>query len=165
MDARFPHWLRNIVRKLDFLGMPNLGMFVCGLTVLGYFGQNFLGAPLERFIFDPYMVLQGEWWRIVAFPTGDGTEGGDFFVNFTLDIDHNGAVAFPAPLSRIAPAGGLVYGSSDKTAGYVKDSPVRPEDFGATLFHALDVPPEMKLGADGFTKPVSAGKPVLDLFG
>ena len=61
--------------------------------------------------------------------------------------------------------GGLVYGSSDKTAAYVKDSPVKPEDFGATLFHALGVAPETRLGADGFTLPVSAGKPVLNLFG
>ena len=60
--------------------------------------------------------------------------------------------------------GGLVYGASDKTAAYVKDSPVRPEDFGATLFHALGVAPETRLGADGFTKPVSVGKPVLELF-
>ena len=61
--------------------------------------------------------------------------------------------------------GGAVYGSSDKTAGYVRDKPVRPEDFGATLFHALGVPAETRLGADGFTLPASAGKPVLDLFG
>ena len=61
--------------------------------------------------------------------------------------------------------GGLVYGASDKTAAYVKDDPVRPEDFGATLFHALGVPPETKLGADCFPKPVCAGKPVLELFG
>lgn len=61
--------------------------------------------------------------------------------------------------------GGLVYGASDKTAAYVKDSPVRPEDFGATLFHALGVAPETRLSADGFTKPASTGQPVLDLFG
>jgi hypothetical protein len=61
--------------------------------------------------------------------------------------------------------GGAVYGSSDKTGGYVRGNPVRPEDFGATLFHALGVSPEIKLGADGFTRPVSAGQPVLDLFG
>ncbi len=61
--------------------------------------------------------------------------------------------------------GGLVYGSSDRTAAYVKDDPVKPEDFGATLFHALGVLPETRLGADGFTRPVSAGKPVLGLFG
>lgn len=61
--------------------------------------------------------------------------------------------------------GGVVYGSSDKTGGYVRDCPVRPEDFGATLFHALGVSPETKLAADGFTGAVSAGQPVMDLFG
>ena len=71
---------------------------------------------------------------------------------------------YSALLAGAGVRGGLVYGASDKTAAYVKNDPVRPEDFGATLFHALGVPPETKLGADGFTRPVSAGKPVLDLF-
>lgn len=60
--------------------------------------------------------------------------------------------------------GGLVYGASDKTGGYVKDNPVRPEDFGATLFHALGIPPETRLSPDGFTNPASAGQPVMELF-
>ena len=72
---------------------------------------------------------------------------------------------YSALLAGCGIRGGLVYGASDKTAGYVKDAPVRPEDFGATLFHALGVPAETRLGADGFTRPVSAGQPVLDLFG
>ena len=61
--------------------------------------------------------------------------------------------------------GGAVYGASDKTAAYVRDNPVRPEDFGATLFHALGISSDTRLGADGFTRPVSVGQPVLDLFG
>ena len=72
---------------------------------------------------------------------------------------------YTALLAGAGVRGGLVYGASDKIGAYVKDSPVRPEDFGATLFHALGVPPETKLGADGFTRPVSAGKPVRELFG
>jgi uncharacterized protein (DUF1501 family) len=72
---------------------------------------------------------------------------------------------YSALLAGCGVRGGLVHGASDKTAGYVKDSPVKPEDFGATLFHALGVPAETRLGADGFTRPVSAGQPVLDLFG
>ncbi|MCI0703286.1 MAG: DUF1501 domain-containing protein [Planctomycetia bacterium] len=87
----------------------------------------------------------------------------------TPKVQGNGRDHWPqcysALLAGCGIRGGLVYGSSDKIAGYVKDNPVRPEDFGATLFHALGVAPETKLGADGFTKPVSAGKPVLDLFG
>jgi hypothetical protein len=72
---------------------------------------------------------------------------------------------YSALLAGAGIRGGTVYGSSDKQGGYVRDNPVSPEDFGATLFHALGVPPETRLGADGFTNPVSAGKPVLDLFG
>jgi hypothetical protein len=86
----------------------------------------------------------------------------------TPKINNDGRDHWPqcytALLAGAGIRGGLVYGASDKTAAYVKDSPVRPEDFGATLFHALDVSPETKLGADGFTKPASAGKPVLELF-
>ncbi len=61
--------------------------------------------------------------------------------------------------------GGLVYGSSDKQGGSVQDSPVSLEDFGATLFHAMGVPLETRLSPDGFTKPVSVGQPVTELFG
>ena len=72
---------------------------------------------------------------------------------------------YSALLAGAGIRGGAVYGSSDKAGAYVRDDPVRPEDFGATLFHALDVPPETRLGADGFTRPVSAGRPRLELFG
>jgi hypothetical protein len=60
--------------------------------------------------------------------------------------------------------GGLVHGTSDKHGGYVRDNPVSPERFGATLFHALGVPPETRLGADGFTRPASSGQPITGLF-
>ena len=86
MDERLPKWLKVVLRKLDFLGLPNIGMFVCGLTVLGFFGLNFLGAPMERFIFDPHLVMQGEWWRLVAFPTGDGVTNPIWFIFYVLYI-------------------------------------------------------------------------------
>jgi len=60
--------------------------------------------------------------------------------------------------------GGTVYGASDKHAAYVKDRPVSPEDFGATILHALNVPPNTRLGADGFSRPASTGQPILSLF-
>ena len=86
MDDRFPKWLKVVLRKLDFIGLPNIGMFVCGLSVLGFFGLNFLGAPLERFIFDPYLVTQGEWWRLFSFPTGDGITNPIWFIFYVLYI-------------------------------------------------------------------------------
>ncbi len=75
---------------------------------------------------------------------------------------------WPQCYTALLAGGGIkgcyVYGASDKIAAYVKDRPVSPEEFGATLFHALGVPPETRLGADGFTNPVSIGQPILDLF-
>jgi hypothetical protein len=61
--------------------------------------------------------------------------------------------------------GGAVYGESDKTGSYVKDKPVRPQDFSATVFHALGVPYESKVTKDGLSKPLSTGTPLTDLFG
>lgn len=41
-----------------------------------------------------------------------------------------------------------------------------PEDFATTLYHALGVPPETGLSRpDGFTQHISAGQPILKLFG
>jgi hypothetical protein len=61
--------------------------------------------------------------------------------------------------------GGMVYGESDKIGAYVKDKPVRPQDLGATIYHALGVPLDLRLGKDGFTRPISSGEPIFDLFG
>ena len=56
--------------------------------------------------------------------------------------------------------GGIAYGASDKHGGYVRDNPVRPEDFTATLLTALGIDPSTRLGADNFTRPASAGRAV-----
>jgi len=72
---------------------------------------------------------------------------------------------YTALLAGAGIRGGALYGASDQIGAYVRDDPVSPESFGATLFHALGVPPETRLGADGFTHPASAGQPILRLFG
>jgi hypothetical protein len=61
--------------------------------------------------------------------------------------------------------GGAVYGESDRIGAYVKDRPVRPQDLGATIYHAMGVPLDLRLGRDGFTRPITTGQPLLDLFG
>jgi uncharacterized protein (DUF1501 family) len=61
--------------------------------------------------------------------------------------------------------GGLVYGESDRIGAYVKDKPVRPQHLGATIYHALGVPLDFRLGKDGFTRPITTGQPVMGLFG
>jgi hypothetical protein len=58
---------------------------------------------------------------------------------------------------------GIVYGSSDKIGAYVKDNPVSPENFAATLFQALGISPQTRLSPDGATQPASAGQPIAEL--
>lgn len=62
--------------------------------------------------------------------------------------------------------GGQVYGSSDKLAEYVKDSPVSPPDFLATIYHGLGLAPEREVhDRDGRPYRICEGKPVTALFG
>jgi len=61
--------------------------------------------------------------------------------------------------------GGAVIGETDRIGAYVKDRPVRVQDLAATLYHSMNVPTDLRLGRDGFTRPVTTGQPILDLFG
>jgi len=72
---------------------------------------------------------------------------------------------YSAILAGCGIRGGTVYGESDKIGAYVKDRPVRPQDLSATIYHALGVPLDLRLGKDGFTRPITTGDPILDLFG
>jgi hypothetical protein len=61
---------------------------------------------------------------------------------------------------------GAIYGSSDRRGAYVATGrPIAHADFGATLYHALGIPPETRYGPDGFSFRISDGEPVRELFG
>jgi hypothetical protein len=81
-----------------------------------------------------------------------------------------GRVHWPDCFSAILAGGGIrggaVYGTSDKIGAYVKDRPVRPQDLGATIYHALDVSLDTRLGRDGVApRPITTGEPIRELFG
>lgn len=61
--------------------------------------------------------------------------------------------------------GGAIYGASDEHAAYVKDSPVRPEDLGATILHSFGFDPEAEI-MHPTGRPIrsSPGRPVTALF-
>jgi hypothetical protein len=42
----------------------------------------------------------------------------------------------------------------------VRESPVSPEDFSATLYRAIGIDPGTRIGLDGFTHPASTGQAV-----
>ncbi len=72
---------------------------------------------------------------------------------------------YSAILAGAGIRGGMVYGESDRIGAYVKDKPVRPQDLGATIYHAMGVPLDLRLGKDGVSRPITTGQPILDLFG
>ena len=98
------------------------------------------------------MVLVGEFGRTPRISRGASAVGRDHWPN-----------CYSAMLAGGGVRGGRVYGRSDKQAAYVKDRPVSPEDFAATLFHALDIPPETTVHP-GLSVRASTGTPVLDIF-
>lgn len=100
------------------------------------------------------VVVSGEFGRTPRINQPGGTPGRQHWPSCYSAILAGGGIR-----------GGAVYGASDKTASYVKDLPVRPQDIGATIYHALGVPLDLRLGKDGFTRPISSGQPILRLFG
>ena len=72
---------------------------------------------------------------------------------------------FSAILAGAGIGGGNVYGSTDKGGAYVTNKPVRPEEFAATIYHALDVPINNPQRNTGISRPLTTGEPVLELFG
>jgi hypothetical protein len=85
----------------------------------------------------------------------------------TPRISGAGRDHWPACYSALLAGGGIrtgtIIGASDPIGAYVKDRPVSPENFGATLFHLLGVPPDTRLGLDGFTRPASTGQVIGEL--
>lgn len=104
---------------------------------------------LRGLLDDTLVVMVGEFGRSPRI-TGAGR-------------DHWPAV-YSAMLAGGGIRGGHVHGASDRQGAYVRDAAVRPEAFGATLFHALGIAPETRLSPDGFTRPASSGQPILSLF-
>ncbi|MCH2126470.1 MAG: DUF1501 domain-containing protein [Pirellulaceae bacterium] len=72
---------------------------------------------------------------------------------------------FSSILAGAGIAGGRVYGKSDRHASYVTSNPIRPEELSATIYHALDIPLNEPQNNSGISRPITTGKPVLDLFG
>ena len=109
----------------------------------------------ERVCWKTHLVVAvGEFGRSPRIPIdGKGIPGRDHY-----------PACYSAMLAGAGIRGGMVYGASDKIAAFPREYPVRPEEFTATLLHALGIPPETRLSPDGFTRPASTGQPLLPLF-
>jgi hypothetical protein len=73
---------------------------------------------------------------------------------------------YSAVLAGAGVRGGMVYGASDRWAAHPARDPVSPEDLGATMLHALGIPPQTEL-SDPVGRPlrINDGQPLVPLFG
>jgi hypothetical protein len=85
-------------------------------------------------------------------------------INATSGRDH-WAPSYTQLLAGGGVRGGQVYGASDSIGAYVKDLPVTPDDFTATIHYAFGLAPETAI-RDPLDRPVaiSRGTPVTALF-
>ena len=98
------------------------------------------------------VVLAGEFGRTPKFE-GEGRGRGHW------------SHCYSALLAGAGIRGGAVYGSSDKIGAFIKSGqPIEPETFGATIYHALGVPAELRPDSRNLTFRVSAGQPLPDIF-
>ncbi|MBX9626259.1 MAG: DUF1501 domain-containing protein [Gemmataceae bacterium] len=86
-------------------------------------------------------------------------------INGTAGRDHWGP-AQSALLAGGGVRGGQVYGATDKIAAYPVDKPVSPEDYLATIYHAMGLPPDAEVrDREGRPHRLVDGTPVTALFG
>jgi uncharacterized protein (DUF1501 family) len=72
---------------------------------------------------------------------------------------------FSSILAGCGIRGGALYGKTDKLASRVDSNPVRPEELAATIYHALGIPLNGPQNNSGINRPLTTGKPVMELFG
>jgi hypothetical protein len=97
------------------------------------------------------VVVAGEFGRT---PKINATAGRDHWAHCYTQLLAGGGVR-----------GGQVYGASDAHGAYVKDLPVTPDDFAATILHAFGLSPDDAV-IDPLNRPVriTTGRPVTTLF-
>ena len=74
---------------------------------------------------------------------------------------------FPCVLAGAGVKTGMVYGTSDREAGYPIENAVSPEDLAKTIYWALGIDPDLML-QDRLGRPVpmiESGRPLTHLFG
>jgi hypothetical protein len=106
----------------------------------------------ERGLLDETLVVvAGEFGRT---PKINKTAGRDHWAHCYTQLMAGGGVR-----------GGQVWGASDAQGAYVKDAPVSPDDFAATILHAFGLDPETAVpDATGRPVRITTGRPVTELF-
>ncbi len=145
------------VETWDMHGNANVGIFENGWNGLPFAlprtdqaVATLLEDLSERGLLDSTLVvLVGEFGRTPIISKGAKRIGRDHWPQ-----------CYSAMVAGAGIKGGVMYGESDKRAGYVKTNPVSLEDFTATMFASMNINPASRLSPNGFTLPASTGDPV-----
>jgi hypothetical protein len=62
-----PKWIERLERLMPGLGIPNLALYLIGAQVFGFLVTWVEPRAWQLLILNPYMVLQGELWRLITF--------------------------------------------------------------------------------------------------
>lgn len=145
------------VETWDMHGNAGIGIFDNGWNGLGWAlprADAAMATLLEDLddrglLNSTLVVMAGEFGRTPRISRGASAIGRDHWPN-----------CYSAMLAGAGIPGGTVYGASDETAAWVRDQPVSPEDFGATILATMGIDPRTRLSPDGFTLPASEGQPI-----
>jgi len=145
------------VETWDMHGNAGIGIFDNGWNGLGWalpradasVAALILDLEQRGLLENTLVVFVGEFGRTPRISRGASAIGRDHWPN-----------CYSGMLAGAGVPGGLVYGESDETAAWVREAPVSPEDFGATILAALGIRPDSRLSPDGFTRPASRGQPL-----
>jgi hypothetical protein len=137
----------------------------CGIFDSGTFGLGFVlprfDAALSALLED--LHVRGLLQRTLVVVVGEFGRTPRIASNPYAGRDH-WPQCYSALLAGGGMRGGAVHGASDRLGAYPAKHPVSPEALGATIFHMLGIPPETRLGPDGFSFRVSNGGPIEALF-
>lgn len=97
-----------------------------------------------------------------------GNEGAIQGLSAAILNDQRGRNHWPQCWTALLAGAGVsggVYGASDQTGGYPDAArAVSPEIFGATVYHALGIPPDTLLDAANPLSKISTGQPLMEVF-
>jgi hypothetical protein len=132
----------------------------------GSYGMGFclprLDQALSALLID--LKERGMWRNTLVVVTGEFGRTPNVLTQLPPGRQHWPS-CFSAILAGAGISRGKLYGKSDKHAAYVSHSPVRPEELAATIYHALDIPINEPQNNTGLSRPITEGKPVMELFG
>lgn len=147
------HGVANDVCGVDgqFTGIQQLTHQYCTPSFDRAFSALLEDLDQRGLLDETLVAVAGEFGRT---PKINATSGRDHWAHCYTQLLAGGGVH-----------GGQAYGTSDAHGAYVKDRPVTPDDFAATILHACGLSPETAV-TDAINRPVRicTGTPVTALF-